>query len=277
MSLLACTISPRLSRLPCSLRNLLVLLLVINSELTTALVTATHDPDIEVSTQELILKLSEKFPKEEISALFSDSRLEVDKSVIRPKKYKPTVRYYKSILTPVSVRDGRRYLERYISVLSAAQWRYGVPREVIAGILRIEGNFGKNVGRRRVINSLYSLYILVPKRKNFALRELGAFIYVCRKNRWDPYGILGSQMGAFGFSQFLPSSYLLYAIDGDGDGRIDLFGSADAIYSAASYLHEFGWGKPRRSQFHALYAYNPEREYVKAVLAYAHRLRTTKK
>jgi len=84
-------------------------------------------------------------------------------------------------------------------------------------------------------------------------------------------------MGAFGFPQFLPSSYLVYAIDGDEDGTIDLFNSADAIYSTALYLHEVGWGKSRKSQFQALYAYNHEKEYVRTVLAYADRLRTKKK
>lgn len=276
MNLLTCSISSRLSSLSCCFLSLLVLL-VINSELTAALVMATQDPDVEVTKQELIHKLSERFPEEEISAIFSDFRLELDKSVIPPKKYRPPIKYYRSILTPDSVRDGKSYVERYASLLSGAQQRYGIPREVIAGILRIESNFGRNTGRRRVINSLYSLYVLVPKRKDFALRELGAFISLCRKNSWDPYGILGSPMGAFGFPQFLPSSYLLYAIDGDGDGTIDLFSNADAIYSTASYLHEFGWGKSKKSQFQAIYAYNHERKYVKTVLAYADRLRTAKK
>ncbi len=237
----------------------------------------TLDPDAEAAKQELIHKLSERFPKQEMNAIFSDSRLELDKSVIPPKRYRPAVKYYKSILTPVSVREGKSYVERNTSVLSDAQRKYGVPREVIAGILRIESNFGKSVGRRRVINSLYSLYVLVPRRKNFALRELAAFISICRKNGWDPYEILGSPMGAFGLSQFLPSSYLSYAIDGDRDGTADLFGSTDAIYSTASYLHEFGWGRSRKSQFQAIYAYNHEREYVKTVLTYADRLRTTEK
>ncbi len=276
MSLSAWTVSPRLSnRLPC-LRNLLVLLLVMNWTPAAALVTATQDPATEVTKQELIHRLSEQFPKEEINTIFSDRRLEVDKSVIPPKKYRPAVNYYKSILTPVSVRDGKSYVERYNSVLSDAQRKYGVPREVIAGILRIETNFGRSVGRRRVINSLYSLYVLVPKRKSYALQELRAFLSICRKNSWDPYEILGSPMGAFGLSQFLPSSYLSYAIDGDRDGTADLFSSTDAIHSTASYLHEFGWGKSRKSQFQAVYAYNHERVYVKTVLAYADRLRTKK-
>jgi len=176
LNLLVCSISSRLSSLSCHLRNLLVLLLVISSELTAASVLATQDPDVEVTKQELIHKLSERFPEEEISAIFSDSRLEVDKSVIPPKRYRPPVKYYKSILSPDSVRDGKSYVERYAFLLSGAQQRYGIPREVIAGILRIETNFGRNAGRRRVINSLYSLYVLVPKRKDFALRELGTFV-----------------------------------------------------------------------------------------------------
>ncbi len=238
---------------------------------------ATESPDADVAKQELIQKLSERFSREEIIAIFSDSRLELDRSVIPPKKYSPPVKYYKSILTPDSVRNGKTYVERYTSAFSGAQQRYGVPREVIAGILRIESNFGRDLGRRMVINSLYSLYILVPKHRNFAVRELGAFISICRKNSWDPYVIPGSPMGAFGFSQFLPSSYLSYAIDGDRDGTTDLFSSADAIYSIASYLHEFGWRESRRSQVEAIYAYNHEKQYVRTVLIYAARLRTTKK
>ncbi len=275
MNLLASRMSLSCSRLSC-LRSLLAFFLVMNPALAAASGPATREPDATVARQELIHRLSQRFPEEQVTAIFSDPRLQVDKSVIPPKKYRPALGYYKSILTPVSVRDGKSYVERYDSVLAAAQQKYGVPREVIAGILRIETNFGRSVGRRRVINSLYSLYVLVPKRKNYALRELHAFLSLCRKNGWDPYDILGSPMGAFGLSQFLPSSYLSYGIDGDQDGRTDLFSSTDAIYSTASYLHEFGWGSSKKSQSRALYAYNHEKAYVKTVLAYADRLRTTK-
>ncbi len=275
MNLLAGRMSLSGSRLH-YLRSLFVFVLGMNLGVAAASEPPARDSDATVARQELIHRLSQRFPKEQVIGIFSDPRLELDKSVIPPKKYRPALGYYKSILTPASVREGKSYVERYKSELSAAQEKYGVSREVIAGILRIETNFGRSVGRRRVINSLYSLYVLVPKRKNYALRELGAFLAICSKNSWDPYEVLGSPMGAFGFSQFLPSSYLSYAIDGDQDGRTDLFSSADAIYSTASYLHEFGWGTSRKSQSRAIYAYNHEKAYVKAVLAYADRLRTAK-
>lgn len=227
----------------------------------------------EATKAALIEELCEQFPAEEIHAIFSDPRLEVDTSVIPPKRYRSPIHYYKTILTPASVRDGRIYLERYTAVLSGAKRKYGISKEIITGILRIESNFGRNVGRRRVINSLYSLYVLVPKRKDFALRELRAFLSIYRENRSDPFEFRGSTMGAFGFSQFLPSSYLRYAVDGNQDGKVDLFDSADAIYSIASYLHQSGWGTSRKSQRQAVYAYNHDTEYVRTVFAYADRLR----
>lgn len=269
---LECSISPGLSRSSCALVSLLVLVLLTGPS-TAARATESGSQDAAKPKQELIYKLSQRFPKEEITAIFADKRLELDRSVIPPKKYRPAFAYYKTVLAPRSVRDGRDYVDRYTSALSDAQQRYGVPREVIVGILRIETNLGRNLGRRRVFNSLYSLYVLVPRRKNFALRELEAFLSICRKNHWDPYDIVGSPMGAFGFPQFLPSSYLSYAIDADRDGRADLFSSTDAIYSTAAYLHGFGWGRSRKSQFRAIYAYNHERAYVKTVLAYADRLK----
>ena len=264
---LECGISPRLGR-PGVLAALLVFLLTSSAW--------GADRAAQDAKQDLIRRLSQRFPKEEITVIFSDTRLELDSSVIPPKRYRPAINYYKTVLTPVSVREGKDYVERYTAVLTDAQQRYAVPQEVIVAILRIETNLGRNLGRRRVINTLYSLYVLVPRRKDYALRELGAFLAICRRNRWDPYQVLGSPMGAFGFPQFLPSSYLSYAIDGDQDGTADLFSSADAIYSTASYLHEFGWGRSRKSQFRAVYAYNHERAYVETVLAYAARLRSTR-
>lgn len=274
MELRACAVGAKPSRSLRVFETLFALVLVIGSAPTAPRAMASENPGDEAAKQQLIDKLRERFPAEEVAAIFSDPRLELDRSVIPPKRYRPPVNYYKTVLTPVSVHEGKRYVDRYDAALSAAQRRYGVPREVIAGILRIESNFGTSVGRRRVINSLYSLYVLVPERKRFALRELQAFLTICRKHRWDPYEIKGSPMGAFGHPQFLPTSYLTYAIDGDEDGKPDLFSSTDAIYSTASYLHEFGWGESRQSQFRAIYAYNHEKAYVKTVLAYAERLRT---
>lgn len=266
---LECSISPGLSR--CALVPLLVFLLLVGPP---AAAGDNPDRDAAEPKQELILKLSQRFPKQEVADIFADKRLELDRSVIPPKKYRPAFGYYKTVLAPGSVRDGKEYVERYTPALVDAQQRYGVPREVIVGILRIETNLGRSLGRRRVLNSLYSLYVLVPRRKDYAFRELEAFLSICRKNRWDPYEIMGSPMGAFGFPQFLPSSYLSYAIDADRDGTADLFSSTDAIYSTAAYLHRFGWGRTKKSQFQAIYAYNHERAYVKTVLAYADRLRT---
>jgi len=87
---------------------------------------------------------------------------------------------------------------------------------------------------------------------------------------FDPLSIKGSWAGAFGLCQFVPSSYLHYAVDGNGDGRVDLFNVVDALASVANYLKRSGWEKENQEKKKkAIYAYNHCDNYVKAVLAYA--------
>lgn len=136
----------------------------------------------------------------------------------------------------------RRDLER-------AERMYGVPAEIIVGIIGIESFYGKHMGKFRVLDALYSLAFSFPpehpraeKRSQFFRQELTQFLIQHAAQQTDPQSTLGSYAGAIGLPQFMPSSVRDYAVDFNGDGKIDLINSAaDAIGSIAHYFQAFGW------------------------------------
>ena len=150
----------------------------------------------------------------------------------------------------------------------------GIDPEVVLGILRIETYFGKLLGKRQVINSLYSIYVLSPKRRNRTIQELVSFLKIYKPGELDIFTINGSIAGAFGISQFIPSSFHIFAVDGNNDGEINLFSDADAIMSVANYLKRHGWDDKYKNKRRAVYAYNHSNAYVNAVLVYTQAIKT---
>jgi membrane-bound lytic murein transglycosylase B len=112
------------------------------------------------------------------------------------------------------------------------------------------------------------------KRSNWAYKELNALLDVCQSQGWDVLRIKGSWAGAFGWAQFLPSSFAFYSRDGDGDQRIDPNNFYDAVASLANYLKQARWNTSQHSQRKALHRYNPSNAYVECILTYSERLRS---
>jgi membrane-bound lytic murein transglycosylase B len=125
----------------------------------------------------------------------------------------------------------------------------GVPARIIVGIIGVETIYGRNTGSFRVIDALCTLSFDFPAshpkaeaRTAFFRSELEAYLALTARTHTDPQALRGSYAGAMGWPQFMPSSWAKYAIDFDGDGRIDLFHSqADVIGSVANYFKSFGW------------------------------------
>lgn len=209
------------------------------------------------------------FSEKEIERIFSDSRLKVysDIPVLRKKK----INYFDAALglfNPESILRGKEFLRDYFHILSKAEEKFGIPKEIIVAILRIETNFGKYLGKRELINTFYSRILLDVKREE-AEKELVSFLILCRKMNLDPFSIKGSYMGCFGLPQFYPSNFLQYALDGNGDEKIDLFLPEDAIFSVGNFLKKKGWKQDFYSQRDALKKYNSSDEYVLAVLVFS--------
>jgi len=144
------------------------------------------------------------------------------------------------------IRGGVDFWNENQRWLDAAQKRYGVPPEIVVGILGVETLFGRQTGGFRVLDALATLGFNFPPgrrdRSEFFRGELEQLLVLAQRDKADPLTLKGSYAGAMGWPQFMPSSWLKYAVDFDGDGRVDLHGSVpDVIGSVANYLAIFGW------------------------------------
>jgi len=159
-----------------------------------------------------------------------------------PSPARSYARYRAKFLTPALISEGSRFWSLHAEDLARAEEEYGVPSEVIVGILGVETAFGQNTGSFRAIDALATIAFDGERRQDYFRDELKELLLLARDTGIDPLVIKGSYAGAVGLPQFMPSSYRRYAVDFDGDGIIDLLGSpADAIGSVASYIKAFGW------------------------------------
>jgi hypothetical protein len=149
---------------------------------------------------------------------------------------------------PYDIRSSPELYQLYQRV---EQWS-GLPWQVFWGIHAEETDLGKNLGSTQLMR------ILPEDQKKYFLR-------ICRELRWDPYQIYGSHKGAIGPFQFLPETWVRFAVDGDGDGRRDPFDLEDAAYSAANYLLNKG---ALDSLSNAVWHYNQDNTYVRRVMRY---------
>ena len=142
---------------------------------------------------------------------------------------------------------GLAFWRQHAPELAATSERYGVPEEIIVAIIGVETIFGRNQGHYNSFAALATLAFGYPPRAALFRHELEELLLLAREADRNPLSYRGSYAGALGLPQFLPSSVRRYAVDGDGDGKIDLTGSAaDAISSVANFLAIHGWqaGEP---------------------------------
>lgn len=150
-------------------------------------------------------------------------------------------KYRKIFLTKKRIEEGKKFRKKYRTLLKKAAKKYGVEEEIITAIIGVETFYGTRQGNHRVLDSLATLAFDYPKRPLF-WRQLMAFFALAEEENLDLATVKGSYAGAIGYGQFIPTSYLSYAEDGNGDGRIDLINSpADAIFSVANYFKQHGW------------------------------------
>ena len=159
-------------------------------------------------------------------------------------------RVYRSrFIDPVRIRAGVRFWQEHRDALTRAEQEYGVPAEIIVGIIGVETIYGQQMGNFRVMDALATLAFDFPtahprakERTEFFRRELEQWLSLSNRTNIDPFEVRGSYAGAMGLGQFMPSSWARFAVDFDGDSRIDLFRSpTDAIGSVANYFKGHGW------------------------------------
>jgi len=155
--------------------------------------------------------------------------------------------YRPIFLQPERARKGAAYIKKHRDLFEQAEQEYGVPAEIIAAIIGVETKYGAFVGRDRVLDALATLGFDYPERSPYFMRELEGFIQLCVEEELACEREVGSYAGAMGLPQFMPSSYRAYAVDGNDNGRRDLWAEpADIIHSVANYLAEHGWQRNAR-------------------------------
>ncbi|MDO9143365.1 lytic murein transglycosylase B [Rhodoferax sp.] len=157
--------------------------------------------------------------------------------------------YRSRFVEPLRIRAGVAFWQAHHETLQRAEQQTGVPAEIIVGVLGVETIYGQQTGNHRVIDALATLAFDFPashpratERSAYFKTELEQFLGWAQRSGRDPLALKGSYAGAMGLPQFMPSSWVKYAVDFDGDGAVDLVGSpADAIGSVANYLKAFNW------------------------------------
>jgi len=165
----------------------------------------------------------------------------------QPEFTTPIWDYMAFLVDEQRVSDGREMMRQHAAALSSAEARYGVDRYAIAAVWGIESDYGKLAGKWSLPQALATLACTAPRRRDYFRGELIATLQIVGRGDLEPRQLRGSWAGAVGQTQFMPSTYLRLAVDGDGDGRRDLVDStADALHSTANFLSRSGWvrGEP---------------------------------
>jgi membrane-bound lytic murein transglycosylase B len=192
------------------------------------------------------------FGRTELAALLTNVRyLDSVVQLVKPAppgKPKNWTVYSSRFIEPIRINAGVRFWNDNAEALARAEALYGVPAEILVGIIGVETIYGRDTGRFRVIDTLTTLAFAYPVAPNREARmaffrdELAATLLYARQTGIDPLSLQGSFAGAVGMPQFMPSNIVKYGVDFDGDGRIDLKNSAaDAIGSVAAFLVGHGW------------------------------------
>ena len=169
-----------------------------------------------------------------------------DLNLNQPEFSKPVWDYLDTAVSAQRITDGRALLIGDADILAPIEAKYRVPREILLSIWGNESNYGRSMGRYNMFAALATLAYDGP-RTDYARPQLIAALKIMQREKFDPAIMTSSWAGAFGNTQFVPTTFLNQAVDGDGDGKIDLWNSvADALASTANVLSGAGWkmGKP---------------------------------
>lgn len=218
---------------------------------------APHLRDIGPARAEFVRSTAQRFkiPAAEIEAVLANAQIRepIIKAMSRPAEAKPWRDYRPIFIQPKRIEDGRAFLATHGTALQRAEDQSGVSRDIIVAILGIETSYGGNKGSFPVVDALYTLAFAYPRtgdpakaarenqREAFFRDELAQLFALAREQQLDIGSLKGSYAGAMGWGQFMPSSYRDYGVDGDGDGRVDLFNDLDDVFaSVANYFQKKG-------------------------------------
>ena len=199
--------------------------------------------DVRILVNELANE--QGFDRKQLLRLFAAAQFQpkivaaMQRPIVEPPKW---FEYAPQFLSRERIEGGVAYFSAHQADLERAERQFGVPAEIIVAIIGVETFYGRNLGSYRVFDALTTLAFDYPRRATFFRAELKDFLRLTRDQGISPLVPKGSFAGAMGVPQFMPGSYVRYAVDFDGDGKIDLWTSgADVIGSIANYLARHDW------------------------------------
>ena len=159
-----------------------------------------------------------------------------------PATIKPWPEYRANFVNDKRINEGLKFWLSHGKTLKRAEWEYGIPQEIIVAVIGVETMYGRHSGRFSALDALTTLAVDYPRRANFFRSELEHYLLLTREQGWDLFKVKSSYAGALGIPQFMPSSYLNFAVDYNNDNLIDLINDpVDAIGSVGNYLKNYGW------------------------------------
>ena len=249
------------------------------------LLTQIFSKDIEndVAYKRVLKELDGAVPVSFIEEAFLHEKLEIHKIIAerfaKPYEKKPWVEYKKIFVKESRVAAGAKFYNENKKLIGDVSIKYGVDPFIIVTIAGVESNYGVHHSQYSVFNALYSQIHEIPRRSKWATKELSEFIKYCFKDQLDTQEIGGSYAGAFGYGQFIPSSFTRYSVDFNGNGVREPYSWPDVLGSIANYLRMNGYKKDSDNYqkdgdiYKSVYAYNHAHNYVMAVLELTEQIR----
>lgn len=244
----------------------------------------------------LVGQLRQKgIPEARLKAVFEDPRMPAFSSITFKLRPVESSDIYAKFRTLKKLQEGRDFVASQRVAFDRISREYGVDREIITAILLVETHFGAHTGSELVLNRLARVSSVkepatladnfqriakeqpettldqVQERATYLeetfLPQLVDLFIMTEREKLDIFSLRGSPAGAFGIPQFLPSSYLKFGVDGDGDGSISLYNITDAMFSTARFLQHYGWKKEstERQKRQVVWHYNHSQAYVDTV------------
>ena len=211
---------------------------------------AEADPKFEAFVQSLWPQVKAAGISRDLFDAAFEGVTEPDSAVLKLAKTQPeftstTAEYLAKAVTDIRIETGQTKKAELASLLKSIEAKYGVDRHILLGIWGMESNFGKDLGSMGVMRSLATL-MYAGRKRDYARGQLIAAFKILQRGIRKPGNFTGSWAAAMGHTQFIPTSYLAYAVDWTGDGKRDIWGShEDALASTANYLAKAGWRSDR--------------------------------
>ncbi len=189
----------------------------------------------------------------------------------KPYEKKSWAEYRKIFVTKKRVDSGAKFYSSQYNLLDSTSTSMNIDPLLILSIIGVETNYGTQRGNYNVFNALYTQIKIMPgKRSRWAKKELISFLKYCYNDNISPHSIKGSYAGAFGYGQFIPTSFANYSVDGNKNGKREPYAWGDVFSSIANYLIKNGYPtseiKDPKEVYDSIFSYNHSDNYVRVVL-----------